>query len=231
MDIGLILIGVLALAVGWKLKTQKNAGWVGFGYIALVVYVISFFAFVLTSVAVSEAIGFLGSLRDGGGLPELSSEMIIMGIGIFIMWLVVSVAFIGILLYALGVKMDSFFKFVRNLGSYFFIPLLMIGFEALLIFALINGNDVPMFATALLIFFILVLGLGIWGYLKMTFFSKAKIKWVRTGNGSWYGDWVTPEDEALEEQKVEEKKKRQDIKMVPLNEKYLKGTDNYKKDY
>lgn len=231
MDVGMILIGVLALAAGWKFKTQKDAGWVGFGYIALVVYVISFFALVLTSVAVSEAIGFLGSLRNGGGFPELSSEMIIMGVGIFIMWFVVSVAFVGILLYAIGIKMDGFFKLVRNLGSYFFIPLLMIGFEALLIFALINGNDVPMFATVLLIFFILVLGLGIWAYMKMTFFSNAKIKWVRTGNGSWSGDWVTPEDEALEEKKVEEKEKRENIKMVPLNEKYLKDTDNYKKDY
>ena len=79
----------------------------------------------------------------------------------------------------------------------------MIGFEALLIYAFLYGNEVPTFASAILVFFIIVLGLSIWAYLKMTFFSKAKLKWEKTGTGSWSADWVQEDDEENKDQLVE----------------------------
>lgn len=227
MNIALILIGALSLAAGWKFKEEKDVSWIGFGYIALVVYVLSFFAIVLTSVSVSEGLNLLRTFLDGDALPKLTSEIAIMGVGLLIMWLVVTVAFIGIVLYVLGVKMTSFFKLVRNLGTYFFIPFLMISFEALLVFALLKGNDVATGVKMVLLFFILVLGLGIWAYIKMIFFSKAKLKWEQTGAGSWSASWVDEDEEDVVEDVKKEKSSKK--KMVPLNEGYLKKTDNYNK--
>lgn len=234
MDITLIIIGLFSVAAGWKFKTRKDAGWVGFGYISLVVFVISIFAVMLTSVLFSEVASIVSSTLYEGGLDavELSGEMVIMGFGIFIMWLVLFLAFIGIVLYVFGLEMDKFFKLIRNLGSYFFIPLLMIGFEALLIYALLYGNDIPTFATVILVFFIIVLGLSIWAYFKMIFFSKGKLKWQRTGAGSWGADWVVDDEEDLKDEVVENaqtSKEKQKKEMVPLNEEYLRKIDNYRK--
>lgn len=234
MDATLIIIGLLSIVAGWKFKTSKDTGWIGFGYISLVVFVISFFSVILTSVLFSEAVSVISLSLDEGSLGSLdfSGEKVIMGFGIFVMWLVLFFAFIGIVIYIFGLKMDKFFKLIRNLGSYFLIPLLMIGFEALLIYAFIYGNEVPTFATAILVFFIIVLGLSIWAYFKMTFFSKAKLKWKKTGAGSWSADWVQENNEDYKDKSVEEiqaDKVKEKKKMVPLNEEYLKKIDNYKK--
>lgn len=103
--------------------------------------------------------------------------------GALIMIIVLVFAFWGVLLYGLNYKMDYYLKIVKAVGVNFFIPLVMILFDALLIYAFFYGNEVPLFATGLLVFFIVILTLGIWGYIKMIL-THDRV-WVKTGPSSW----------------------------------------------
>ncbi len=103
--------------------------------------------------------------------------------GALIMMIVLVFAFWGVLLYAMNYKMDYYLRVVKYIGVYFFIPLVMILFDCLLIYAFFYGNEVPLFATGLLVFFILILTLGIWGYIKMILTHD--MVWIQTGPRSW----------------------------------------------
>lgn len=164
--------------------------------------------------------------KTTGKMLQFSAGMIIMGIGMFIMWFVLAFAFVGILLYLFNYEMSKYFKILQKVGMGFFVPLVMIAFEALLIYALFYGNEVPKWVSALLIFFIVMLGLGIWGYLKMIF-SKGMPKWKRTSDTSWSADWDEEDDEYEEdnddmynEKIIEEGTNKQ---MIPLDKDLLNG--------
>ncbi|QXP61841.1 hypothetical protein [Olleya sp. HaHaR_3_96] len=75
-------------------------------------------------------------------------------------------SFTGIILYAGGINMSGYLEVVKVVGLKFFLPLIMIGFDALLIYALFYGNEMPIFILGILVFFIFMLTLGIWGYIK-----------------------------------------------------------------
>lgn len=117
----------------------------------------------------------------------------IMVCGLLIMCSVFLVVFYGIMRYALGFDMKGFWKFLRNFGSVFFIPFIMIGFDALLIYALFHKTH-PLWVYALLIFFILVLTLASLGYIKMTI-KKGSLKWKAEPDASWSGNWEEDKQE------------------------------------
>ena len=112
-----------------------------------------------------------------GALALFVGALIFMVTLVFVFW--------GVLLYAMNYDMTNYFHRAKFIGVTFFIPLLMILFDGLLIYALFYGNKVPFFVTALLVFFILVLSLAIWGYIKMIFTHD--IAWEQTGPNSWGG--------------------------------------------
>lgn len=109
-------------------------------------------------------------------------------IGALIMATVFLFAFWGVLLYAMNYKMDKYFTKLKFIGIHFFIPFIMILFDGLLLYALLYGNEVPIYVSGILVFFILVLTLGIWGYIKMI--RSSDIVWTKTGPGKWGGHAV-----------------------------------------
>ena len=83
--------------------------------------------------------------------------------------------FAGLMLYILNFSMKGYFYLIKLIGLKFFFPFVMIMFDALLIYALFYGNKIPIGISILLVFFILILTLGIVGYIKM-FFTESKFK-------------------------------------------------------
>jgi len=113
--------------------------------------------------------------------------VLILFFGMIIMGSVLLFAFIGLMLFAFGGKMDGYWNVCKKIGSVFFLPLIMIAFDALLIYALLHKEH-PTFVVIILSFFILALTLAIWGYLKMTI-QKDPLKWKRSSTNSWSGNW------------------------------------------
>lgn len=103
--------------------------------------------------------------------------------GALMMMVIFVFAFWGVLLYAMNYDMAYYIKVVQYLGLTFLIPLLMILFDGLLVYALFYGNEVPWFVSGIIVFFILMLTLGIWGYIKMI--RTNDMVWKKTGPGSW----------------------------------------------
>lgn len=103
--------------------------------------------------------------------------------GALIMIIILVFAFWGVLCYAMNYNMTYYIKVVQYLGLNFFVPLLMILFDGLLIYALFYGNEVPWFVSGILVFFILMLTAGIWGYIKMI--RTSDMVWEKTGPGQW----------------------------------------------
>lgn len=134
-----------------------------------------------------------------GEVITLGFTMIIKFVGSFIFCFILTFLVAGIIRFIMGWPMERYYTLMSKVGFNFFVPFLMIGFDALLIYALFYGNEVPGWATAILIFFIIVLSLSIWGYIKMVL-SKGTPVMRRTGPGSWSGDW--------EEKKKRNKKKK-----------------------
>lgn len=103
--------------------------------------------------------------------------------GALIMMVILVFAFWGVLCYAMNYDMAYYKKVVQYLGLTFLIPLIMILFDGLLVYALFYGNKVPWFVSGLIVFFIFMLTLGIWGYIKMI--RTSDMVWEKTGPGSW----------------------------------------------
>jgi len=144
-----------------------------------------------------------------------SASTLILIIGVLIMASVLLIAFYAIVRYALGYSMERFWKFLQKFASYVFLPVVMISFDALLIYALISKVD-SFGVQCILFIFIFILTLAIWGYLKMTF-QHGALKWKQTSYLSWSGDW----DES------NKNKNNQKDKSVNNKDK----TNNYKKNY
>ncbi len=123
-----------------------------------------------------------------GEVITLGFMMIIKFVGSFIFCFILTFLVAGIIRFVMGWPMERYYTLMSRIGFNFFIPFLMIGFNALLIYALFYGNEVPGWATAILVFFILVLSLSIWGYIKMIL-SKGTAIMGRTGPGRWSGGW------------------------------------------
>lgn len=123
-----------------------------------------------------------------GEVITLGFTMVIKFAGSFIFCFILTFLVAGMIRYVLGWPMERYYALISKIGFNFFLPFLMIGFDALLIYALFYGNEVPGWATALLVFFIVVLSLSVWGYIKMII-SKGTPVMRRTGTGRWSGDW------------------------------------------
>lgn len=108
-----------------------------------------------------------------GKVTTLGFTITIKVVGTFLFCFIFMILFIGEILYLFNLRMDRYFSFLKGAGLYFFLPLIMIGFDALLIYALFYGNAVPLWVSLLLVFFIIMLTLAIMGYFKMMF-SKEK---------------------------------------------------------
>ncbi len=150
---------------------------------------------------------------DTGKSVTLGFTLIVLISGVFIFVVVLTLLSVGIILFVLNREMTSFFSVVKIFGFYFFLPLLMIGFDALLIYVLFNDSGTtvtttfsvldsplettsetfaagerPLYVNAMLVFFIFVLTLGIMGYMKMIF-SNGKIEIKYKGSGRWIANW------------------------------------------
>lgn len=99
----------------------------------------------------------------------LGFPFIIKIVATFIFCVIFSFLFIGEMLYIFNRKMEGYFSIIKKAGIYFFLPFMLIGFDALLIYALFYGNEAPLIAVGLLVFFILILTLTIYIYLKILF--------------------------------------------------------------
>lgn len=113
--------------------------------------------------------------------------LIIEVVASFIFCFLFTFLFIGILMYSLGYSTAGYKELISKIGLKFFVPFLMIGFNALLIYGVFYGNEVPLWATVVLIFFSVMLGLGTIGYIKMVFF-KGKPKINRVGSNKRVGN-------------------------------------------
>ena len=109
-------------------------------------------------------------------------------VGAFIFCFIFSFLFVGIIMYAFNRDMKAYTALVSKIGFYFFVPFLMIGFNLLLIYGIFFGNTVPFWVTLLLIFFVFMLTLATFGYLKMMFL-KGEPKMKQVSPGKWTGDW------------------------------------------
>lgn len=123
-----------------------------------------------------------------GAVITLGFIMIIQFVGAFIFCFILTFLVAGIIRYIMGWPMERYYTLISKVGFNFFVPFLMTGFDALLIYAIFYGNDVPGWVTALLVFFVIVLSLAIWGYIKMIF-SKGTPVMHRTGPNRWSADW------------------------------------------
>lgn len=150
---------------------------------------------------------------------ESSAITIVMVVGSLLLVALLLFGFVGIVRYAFGFSMKSYYKAVQVIGTKVFIPAMMIAFEGLLIYALFYGNDGPAITKVILVFFIVMLSLGIVGYIKQFYFSKGKMVWVKNGAGSWSGYWDDEDDNKMRPDK--RSKVRKPKKMVPLETKYL----------
>ena len=118
----------------------------------------------------------------------LGFNLAIKFIGAFIFFFIFSFLFVGVIMYAFNRDMKAYTALVSKIGFYFFIPFLMIGFNLLLIYGIFFGNTVPFWVTLLLIFFVFMLTLATFGYLKMMFL-KGEPKLKQVGASKWVGDW------------------------------------------
>lgn len=107
--------------------------------------------------------------QETGKLTSLGFTMAIKVAGAFLLSFVLTFVFTGLLLYALNSDMQAYFNFVRKAGFYVFIPFIMIGFNALLIYGIFYGHKVPAWVTVLLVFFVFGLTLATLGYFKIIF--------------------------------------------------------------
>lgn len=106
---------------------------------------------------------------ETGAVITLGFNLIIKVVGSFLFLFIFTFLFIGIIMFALGYNMEGYKSLVAQIGFKFFIPFLMIGFNALLIYGIFYGNDVPAWVTLMLVFFVVMLTLGTLGYFKMMF--------------------------------------------------------------
>ena len=106
----------------------------------------------------------------------------IMYFGLFLFIYVFTAGSLVFFPYALGLKKIHKFNLTIVMKSlvYFFIPFVMIGFEALLITAMIdyitNKANFSFGGFLFLLFFILGLGIGIYGYINYYFLMSKKVK-------------------------------------------------------
>ncbi|WP_299105041.1 DUF3592 domain-containing protein [uncultured Winogradskyella sp.] len=125
---------------------------------------------------------------ETGSVITLGFTLIMKVVGAFIFSFIFTFLFIGIIMYSFGYEMEGYKNLIAKIGFNFFIPFLMIGFNALLIYGIFYGNEVPVWVTLMLGFFVFMLTLGILGYIKMMF-SKGAPKMKRVSSNRWIGDW------------------------------------------
>ncbi len=107
--------------------------------------------------------------KDTKTITTLGFHIVIKTVGIFIFFVIFSFLFVGLVLLILDKDMSLYKHILKLFGTFFFLPFLMIGFDALLVYSLFYGNKVPFYVTAILIFFIFSLTAGIIGYFKYLF--------------------------------------------------------------
>ncbi|MDH6309135.1 hypothetical protein M2451_001706 [Dysgonomonas sp. PFB1-18] len=157
--------------------------------------------------------------------------MVIIGtVGMLIMCVVLLFSFVGIIRFAFGYDMSGFWKICQKFGTIFFIPFIMIAFDALLIYALFHKKQ-PFWVEILLGFFILMLTLGCWGYIK-SIVEKGPPKWKRTSETSWSADWEDEDEDEDEDNWDKEENNDTGESVNNTHRDYNKGeTDNYNKKY
>lgn len=107
-------------------------------------------------------------------------------VGMLFMATVLLFAFTCIIKFALGHNMNNFIEIVEYFGVVIFIPVVMVAFDALLIYSLIYGNTEEPWVKAVMIFFISSLTLGFLGYMNLLR-QKDKLKFRQTAPGHWEG--------------------------------------------
>ncbi|WP_157814129.1 hypothetical protein [Olleya sp. Bg11-27] len=132
-----------------------------------------------SGVAVTKVLSFSsGSLEksytvnyneDTGKLITLGFILALELVATILFGVIFIFSFTGIILYAGGINMSGYLEVIKAVALKFFIPFMMIIFDGLLIYALFYGNEMPIFISGILVFFIFILTLGILGYFKVAF--------------------------------------------------------------
>lgn len=123
-----------------------------------------------------------------GQVVSLGFTLVLSFVASLLFCIIFTTLTIGVVLFARGQHMDRYWQIVRIIGFYGLIPFIMISFDVLLIYAMFYGNDQPGWVYALLLFFVLVLTLGIWGYLKMLR-QQGIPRMRRVSATKWVGGW------------------------------------------
>lgn len=229
-----IVFFAFSLFVAWRANSNHRLGCMTFGYIALVVFILGMILSILTLWITLASVQDAKLLVTSGSLlSDVSGTNLAKFGALPVLWMTWGMYVTGFVLYAFECKMEKYFQLLQNIGVYFVLPVAMIGFEILLIYGLLFGNEAPLWGLIILLFFILMLGLAIVGYFALLI-KKGSPKWTRTGVGAWSADWEEDEEFGVDgDPSVNDvervKEPQQKKKMVPLNQEYLKdGKDNRK---
>lgn len=121
---------------------------------------------------------------DKGKVVVLGFTLALLFVVLIVFSFLLGGASLGLILFANNFSMKLYLEKVSQVGFFILIPGLMIGFELLLIYGLFYGNTVPVYVSVILVFFILVLGFAIWGYLK-NILEKGAPKMKRIASNKW----------------------------------------------
>jgi|GEM_PF-988482 len=152
--------------------------------------------------------------QETGTILTLGYTLVLKFVGSLLFVIIGTSLGVGAALYAAQKPMDQFWHFMSILGFYILCPILMIGFDVLLIYGLFYIPDAPLFAKCIMGFFAFVLTLAIWGYLS-NLIKKGAPKVQQVGFGKWSADW---EDEPTANKRKKDKQ--------PKNDSGTKDTDN-----
>lgn len=106
-------------------------------------------------------------------------------IGPFIFCFILSLLFLGEILFVLNFNMKSYYSLLSRLGFYFLLPFLMICFNALLIYSLFYRNKLSLGISLLIGFFVIILTLSIVIYLKLLIEKGAPKKIKNSSSWDW----------------------------------------------
>lgn len=161
-----------------------------------------------TSSPSADAIGHTFDIRynkSTGNIVMFSGTTVIMIVALVLMAIAFIGAFVALIAYALGIDTSKLASFGKSFLLMFFLPFVMIAFDALLIYSLLYGNRVSLPITAILVFFIFVLSLSIVGYIKHLFTKDSELNDDFSDETS-IDDEEENEDENEEENDEEEEK-------------------------
>ena len=116
-------------------------------------------------------------------IVTLDASTAILPIGMLFMFIPLVCLMVGFFRYCLGGEMKPFYDRIKKLFMFFYLPLIILAFNALLIYAFLYGGpqkeeDGYWIAKIFLIFAIAILTLVLYGFVKMLFSKETRINFL-----------------------------------------------------